>query len=365
MRADTRRQFVPWHDGDGRTDARARVIPRTEGPSGIFPRQEGKCGQMPDANSCLGMTSSMGLTKQETLDKKKLGLYRNSNLHVSKFNFQAITEGPMMRRISIKSLLVTSILFFAESYASAFPQHGRPWDQLNFYNDFFPFQRSVTAQGDFLRALGELRLHTAYAELALARAQGEWARVRAYSAFINTLNQDSIRLEARLKQNFRLLVKVDKQGQKLNGILKGKTDPATVSALEFFLAMIPGEKLAGLIQLDIPALNKEDFKLRWLLQTVKDPVTGEPSRQEIVLEDFAGGNLYNLIAYLRHFPVQVVVGSQAHLVLIELRNQLVAAGSVIVEELEGKMSNLSEEKTNLWAPAVTPYASLPARVPPN
>jgi hypothetical protein len=256
----------------------------------------------------------------------------------------------------------------ASSVLAATSQDG---DQLinpmQWGNDDWGFTRAVTAEGDFLRWLGSLRLNTAKAAYADALAAEQYARAAAIQRTVNALTTDLTRIDRYINGVNSSLAEMSRRLRSLNGLTAGYVSARSLSAVNYFMNLLPQEviELLLLAESAVPAIAATDFELRSPTRGVLNEETGEVEQVQVIVNDFAGGNVFAFIGWLRNYDMKAVLGSPGHTELLKLRGHLRAGADKWYESVMTQRRGYEEQKLDVWGPVYGGGFSLPERQLPE
>jgi hypothetical protein len=220
--------------------------------------------------------------------------------------------------------------------------------------------RAVTAHGDFLRFVGQARLQTAQAEYVLARTRQEYARAYALETLIRSLQLDLRQLHRDERQLRATAKKLALRAKALNGISSGSVSPRSLSSLYYFVAS-PFLDFQNVSETVVPALSADQFIARSETIARYNPETRQSERVPVELEAFPGGSLLQYLNWLGSRPFKVVVGSEAHVVLLNASRQVAVGLNEAFDRIAAARQAVQEQKASIWQQFGGPFGTLPAR----
>lgn len=195
-----------------------------------------------------------------------------------------------------------------------------------------------TVEGDWMVGLGQLRLATAQAMLVRAQAAYEWEKVRQLRALVN-FQINELKVLQRTKWNLlQQSKKYENQLSALTGIVNGRLQPWTFSAINFFLAQ-PNVDVVALSEITVGAMRADSGLYR--------TNEGGPDRPFV---EFAGGNLVEFAEFLRTNSYSTKVGSQSWVQLNKLRTYFIEKGEEILDEVVDRYNTVKDGQYDPWEP---------------
>ncbi len=187
------------------------------------------------------------------------------------------------------------------------------------------YAQLLRAEGEFLRAVAAARLDLAKSWLIEAQAAGEWVKVKQLQLLVERLNLELYRLK---KQEYKLLKKaetIEKWAKQANKIVGGLVNSYSLQGLKvLILNYIPPAKVLAAMTLPAPPIKQ-------LMPLGK----GEPM-------DFAGGNVGQLVEFLREYNLTVEPWSPGHIALVEAMITLAAGVDEQLAIIQDLMDQLHE-----------------------
>jgi hypothetical protein len=196
---------------------------------------------------------------------------------------------------------------------------------------------AATVEGDWMIGLGQLRLQTAQAWLVQAQAAYQWQKVRQLRALVNfQINE----LKALQRTKYNLLMEAKRfeaRGEDLDTIVSGHLRPATYAAILFFMKQ-PNVDPTAIAEVRVEAIRADGAFYHSSSASTKP------------IEDFAGGNLIELVEFLRKNNYNVRPGSAPWVELNKLRTLLVEKGEEVLDEVVSRYESLKDGSYDAWEP---------------